>query len=462
MRIRTTLPSLGFLLLAPAIAFGYGDRVATQDAEATARGNAFTATADDPAAIYYNPAGLMQMDGFNVEVGGYGIWIDEQYKPLHGADGGHDSTAHEPLQGVPQFFASYHPANEPFSFGFGAYCPFGLKTEWPDDFNGRSSGLDASLDFVSFTPTMAVQITRSLSFGLGVSANYENAELREGLSSSPGDYFQIKGDGFSVGGDAGLLWKPTARQAIGITYHSPVSGNLAGHTTAGLSSSEISQAKAGNAAIAAGKAQLEAGIAQINALPLSEAEKQALIAKAQAQYQSQLAAAGVPASGSFPTSIPTEAASGSLHFPQYVTLGYSFRPTPDWNIEADVDWTDWDSLNSLAINQASGTTVNVPFNWKNSFLYELGATHTIGAYRLSAGYIYSENSVPSGSFNPVAPDSARHIVSVGVGRTFGKCSVDLAYELSIGVNRTIVNDTTADGRYSFLANAVSLSLGYHF
>ena len=462
MRIRTTLPSLGFLLLAPAIAFGYGDRVATQDAEATARGNAFTATADDPAAIYYNPAGLMQMDGFNVEVGGYGIWIDEGYKPLHGQVDGHDSTAHEPFQGVPQFFASYHPANEPFSFGFGAYCPFGLKTEWPDNFNARSSGLDASLDFVSFTPTMAVQITRSLSLGLGVSANYENAELRQGLTSEPGDYFQIKGDGFSVGGDAGLMWKPTERQSIGITYHSPVSATLAGHTSGGFNSTEINEAKAGNTSIAAAKAQLDAGIAQINALPYPESVKQGLIAKAQAQYQAGLAAAGVTPNTVFPTGIASEASSGALHFPQYLTVGYSFRPTPDWNIEADVDWTDWDSLNDLNINQSSGTVVKVPFNWTDSFLYEVGATHTIGGYRLSAGYIYSSCSTTSAYFNPVAPDSARHVVSVGVGRTFGKCSVDLAYELSIGVNRTIVNDTSADGRYSFLANAVSLSLGYHF
>jgi long-chain fatty acid transport protein len=55
MRIRKALPLLGFAVLAPALVFGYGSRIATQDAEATARGNAFSATADDPSAIYYNP-----------------------------------------------------------------------------------------------------------------------------------------------------------------------------------------------------------------------------------------------------------------------------------------------------------------------------------------------------------------------------------------------------------------------
>jgi len=175
-----------------------------------------------------------------------------------------------------------------------------------------------------------------------------------------------------------------------------------------------------------------------------------------------VAAAGVPASGSFPTSFPTLAASGTLKFPQFAVLGYSFRPTPDWIIETDIDWTDWDSLNTFSLKRSDGSTVNVPFDWKRSFMYEVGVTRKLGLYTLRAGYMYSENSVPSSTFNPVIPDSARNIISVGVGRTFGRCSVDLAYQLGIAPDRTIVNDTVADGRYSFLSNAVSISLGYHF
>jgi long-chain fatty acid transport protein len=106
--------------------------------------------------------------------------------------------------------------------------------------------------------------------------------------------------------------------------------------------------------------------------------------------------------------------------------------------------------------------VSVPFDWKDSFLYELGATYNLSGYKLSAGYIYSENSTSEAAFNPIVPDSARNIFSVGVGHSFHNLSVNLAYELSIGVNRTIDNDSAADGRYSFLSNAVSLSLGYHF
>jgi long-chain fatty acid transport protein len=40
-----------------------GFRLADQDAFATARGEAFVATADNPSAIYYNPAGITQLEG---------------------------------------------------------------------------------------------------------------------------------------------------------------------------------------------------------------------------------------------------------------------------------------------------------------------------------------------------------------------------------------------------------------
>ena len=463
MRLHKALPSLSLLLLLPSMAFGLGFRLPDQDAEATARGNAFTATADDPSAIFYNPAGIMQLgDGISVESGMYGIAIDEQYKPLPGDSTGHDSTAHDPFQPIPQFYLSYHPTNQAFSFGLGVYSPFGSKQEWPDDASFRQSGLYGSLEFISFNPVFAVQVTRSLSIGLGISANYIDAQLRQGLTSMQGDSFSFKGNGLAVGGNFGIMWKPTERQSIGFSYHTPVSGDLTGHTQEGLNGTERGQAEAGNAEIAAGKEKLDQTIQQINALPIPPSVKAPLIAEANAAYNAQIAAAGVPASGSFPTSFPTLGAKGNLKFPQYAVIGYSFRPTPDWNIEADVDWTDWDSLNTLTLKRSDRSTVSVPFDWTHSFMYEVGATRIIGPYKLSAGYMYSENSVPSGTFSPVIPDSNRHILSIGLGRTFGACSVNLAYQLGIGGKRTIVNDSVADGSYSFLSNAVSISLGYHF
>ncbi len=56
-------------LLAAAPAFPSGFQIMTQGARATGMGLAFTAVADDPSAIFYNPAGIGFQDHFSVELG---------------------------------------------------------------------------------------------------------------------------------------------------------------------------------------------------------------------------------------------------------------------------------------------------------------------------------------------------------------------------------------------------------
>src|SRR5207302_10244043 len=61
------------LSLAPATGWALGIRIPDQNPEATARGDAFAATADNPSAIYYNPAGITQLDGTRALLGAYAI-----------------------------------------------------------------------------------------------------------------------------------------------------------------------------------------------------------------------------------------------------------------------------------------------------------------------------------------------------------------------------------------------------
>lgn len=50
-------------MLLPLACFGTGLPLPDQDTAATGRGEAFVATADNPSAIYYNPAGITQLSG---------------------------------------------------------------------------------------------------------------------------------------------------------------------------------------------------------------------------------------------------------------------------------------------------------------------------------------------------------------------------------------------------------------
>src|SRR5512142_1263064 len=57
------------LLFTASTSFAGGFRLPEAGAKAMGMGFAFTAQADDPSAIYFNPAGLTQLEGQNVMAG---------------------------------------------------------------------------------------------------------------------------------------------------------------------------------------------------------------------------------------------------------------------------------------------------------------------------------------------------------------------------------------------------------
>jgi long-chain fatty acid transport protein len=153
-----------------------------------------------------------------------------------------------------------------------------------------------------------------------------------------------------------------------------------------------------------------------------------------------------------------------LNFPQFVRAGYSFRPTPDWNLEFDLEWADWDSLNVATLHNDTTGDAKIPFNWKSSLLYEIGVTRYFShGFHASAGYIYNQNSIPDSSYSPLVPDSGRHLFSTGVGgKLFGNYTWDLAYQLIYGPSRTIQIGANVDGSYRLMAHGVTLSVGCQF
>ena len=84
-----------------------GFRLPDQDAFATARGEAFVATADNASAIYYNPAGISQLQGGNFRGGIYGIYLPVTYK----SPSGRSFDNEKDLQAVPQLFLTFVPAH---------------------------------------------------------------------------------------------------------------------------------------------------------------------------------------------------------------------------------------------------------------------------------------------------------------------------------------------------------------
>jgi long-chain fatty acid transport protein len=107
-------------------------------------------------------------------------------------------------------------------------------------------------------------------------------------------------------------------------------------------------------------------------------------------------------------------------------------------------------------------------------MYEFGVTRYFdNGWRVSAGYVFNENSVPDAYYSPLAADMDRHFFSAGVGFRGKRLDFDLAYQFGYGPARTVTGSQPssqpafltgerADGTYDFISHAVMLTVGVHF
>jgi long-chain fatty acid transport protein len=382
------------LAFTPLKAPGLGSRIPNQDATAIGRGNAFVATADNPSAMYYNPAGIAQLEGQHAQVGSLfylNIYAD------YDSPSGERTKNKTSVIPVPQLGYTITLKDLPLSFGLGVYAPFGLGMEWPDSAPFRNAGLQAKLNYITVNPVVAWKPISTLAIAMGPTFNYSDAKLRQGVAVSPYQ-FHFTGDDFAYGFNAGIMWQPLPQWSFGAKY---------------MSSTEM-------------------------------------------DYEGT--ASFKPAAPFLPGSSHT---TTHLNFPQIASGGVSFRPTTNWNFEVDVDWTDWDTVQTAVIKGIA----TLPLHWHSSFFYEVGVTRQLGkGYFVSAGYFFSEASTSDKFYTPLVPDTDLHVGSLGVGRVGEKWSWSLAGQIIGGPFRKIDNaaDPTVNGSWRLFTPTVSFSVGYRF
>lgn len=215
---------LSFSLLIPYNLDAGAFRLPNQDPEAIARGDAFVATADNPSAIYYNPAGITQLEGQNVSVGLYMISPGEEYKSPSGVT----AKANSDFEPVPQFYYVISFTNLPISVGLGMYAPYGLSLDWGNNTPFKTVAESGSLLYLSFNPVIAWKINHTLSIGIGPTINYSQATFKRAIGLLPGDQFKLEGDGIDYGFNAGILWQPHPQWSFGVNYRSATEINYRG------------------------------------------------------------------------------------------------------------------------------------------------------------------------------------------------------------------------------------------
>jgi len=397
-----------------------GFRLPDQDAFATARGEAFVATADNPSAVFYNPAGITQLEGNNIRGGLYGIYLDRSFSPPGTAPNhGHTYDNLDNYAAAPQLFYTYTPTNLPLSFGLGVYAPFGGVSSWPQNTGFRSVAIDGSLTYLTINPVVAYKVLPSLSIAAGMMVNYADLEMSQGLLKNQlpsTNFFRFTGDGWSVGYNLGALWQPHEEISIGATFRSSASVTLDGQT-------------------------------RYEKLPF--------------------------------VSRTNQSAKTDFEFPMTVTVGLSYRPTPKWNLEFDADYTDWSSFGKTSIHQSSTSPgvakdISLTLDWQASWMYEFGVTRYFAhGWHASAGFVFNENSVPNAYYSPLAADMDRYVFSAGTGYKGRHFNFDVAYQCAYGPTHTVTGSQpssvpatstgqTANGSYDFISHAVIVSAGWHF
>jgi len=415
-------PVTAFWTMTPLAAKATGFSLPDQDAFATGRGEAFVATADNPSAIYYNPAGLTQLTGNTLRAGLYGLYLDPSYEnPTTGQTYENEKNWHA----VPQFYYAGRAEKVPVGYGIGIFAPFGLSSEWPQDTGFRTVGTEASLKYFTINPAIAYEVLPGLSLGAGVTFNYAQADLRQGLvwPAQPFDEFRFEGDGWDIGYNLGLLWKVHEKVYVGVSFRSSTTVDMKGETTA----------------------------------------------------QNSVSFPPPPNPAFLPPFAVTQDARADFSTPLKTIFGISYRPTPAWNLEFNADYTDWSKLDTIVVRQASAIPgvlpQNVPLvlNWEASWYYEFGVTRYLdNGWTVSAGYILNENSVPDANYTPVVADLTRHFFSLGIGRRGERFDFDVAYQFGYGPNHSVTGSAlsatgqTADGTYDFISHALAVSVSWHF
>lgn len=385
------LVASGILVLQQNVSFAAG--FALIEHSASGVGNAFAgsaAVAEDASTIYFNPAGLSHLKGNQVVAAGHFIgpkisYDDQNSKTFNGSDTLNGSSSSEGATNaqVPNLYMSSTFKNG-VSFGLGINVPFGLTTEYDDDWVGRYHGVKSEMLTVNINPSFALKFNKNLSMGVGLNIQKIDVTLTSavdfggiciaqfpaascasfGLAPQQNDGFAtISGDSWSTGLNFGLLANITKQTRVGLSYRAGVS-----HTISGSADFAV-------------------------------------------PFEAQI----LTSSGLF---TDTDA-KARLKLPAVASLSMMHSFSSKTQLLADVTWTEWSSFQELRIEypdspQPSSVTTSA---WKDAYRLSLALNQKLmSKVKLRLGTAYDYSPLPGANHRtPRIPGSDRIWLSTGLG-----------------------------------------------
>jgi long-chain fatty acid transport protein len=403
-------------VLTPAVAAAAGITFGDNGAKAMSLGGAFTGQADDLTALYYNPAGLTQTDGFRFLVDGLFLNNDVTFQRTDancGQSGQPPCVAPNPIQNsggiftLPFLALGYGNAfrGHRFSFALGVYGPPAdgnydyPQPDYSHDTNGiyandprkdatQRYGLIYNHVLVAYpTLSAAVALHPRLSVGVSVQYVYSNINFSEAISSNPAGATSIftenpywdsvvnthfvENDTFT--GVFGVLARPLDTLSVGASLRPPIvikgSGVL-------------------NIALGEGPGQL--------------------------------------------AKVTGNAADLELTLPMEIRLGAHWTPLQRVGVNLDVVYEGWHRMQSIVVTPTNievqvGSNAPTPLaplvipkNWHDTVGVRAGGSYRFDfGLAVRAGLLYDPAAAPEETFNIDFPHLSTVMLTAGVGYELG-------------------------------------------
>lgn len=333
----------------------------------------------DLSGVYYNPATMVLHKGTAIQMGFVGIGLNLDYV----GEDGTTANGRNKSQAIPHGYI-VHQINDKAWFGLAMTVPFGMGTEYDNDWAGNEHGISATILTFDLNPNFAFKLSEKFSVGFGASIQYASADLkiRKNITEDLGKKgvkvadasvrSEIDADSIAWGWNVGMMWSPLENLRFGVSYRSKITHDAEGD----LSIDQLS--------VDSGIPGLD--LTQVIAGQLSDLR----------MYGDMTGAATVTA--------PAWAmASVAWDVNDLVSLYGTFR------------WTDWSSFDELKIDGNGETKSTIPNKWRDTYLGSLGMDLRLTDWwTLRGGIAYESSPIANPQYRTaIIPDADRWWFAIG-------------------------------------------------
>lgn len=347
---------------------------------ASGLGNAYAgsaAVAENASTVYFNPAGMTQLEGRNFSAGVAAI--DTSYKFRNNTSSTGTLTGDGGDAGglgiVPNGYFSMALTKDLY-FGVGVGAPFGLKTEYDNPWRGAAQSIMFDVKTINVNPSIAYRVNDTVSVGFGLNWQKLDAEYKRlvgtfntvGVGCTTCITARMKLNDDAWGWNLGALFNVSPTTKVGVSYRSQVKYKATG---------DVSLSSDGTPTAAATLANLNAQGASSNV-------------------------------------------SADIDLPDTFILSATQKLDDQWEMLGDISWTGWSSIPYIDIMRTSGfangqLAQKLDTKFRDTWRIALGANYKLRSdLKLKFGIAYDQTPVTGEDSRLVSlPDNDRVWFSFG-------------------------------------------------